>query len=260
MAQYTADIDFIQHDLHDNDWIGVIVNTNDPTFSGRAQVRTLGLMDGISDHHLLWYTPINSTIFAGNGAGSLSVPKVGQFVRVQFNNGDIYAGEYTTIQNIDTDLIQRIKDDYQGTHVLLYDPGEELTVIYQRKSGFQIFYRSSFFQITPDSLVTLSTPNGDSIVQMDTDTINISTKNEVNIAAAAKVSVNADEVQVVGSQATKIGNAPYFHALLAEPFFALLSTMATSLDAKMPATPGVNSGLVEAAKQSITSTNVMIGI
>jgi len=260
MPQYSVDIDFIQNDLHDNDWVGIVINTNDPTFSGRAQIRTLGLMDGIKDEHLPWVTPINSTIFAGNGAGSLSVPKVGQFVRVQFNNGDLYAPEYTTIQNIDTDLIKRIKDDYQGTHVLLYDPGEELTVIYQRKSGFQIFYKSSFFQITPDALVTLSTPNGDSIVQMDTDTINISTKNEVNISAASKVEVTADEVKVNGSQTTKIGPGPYNHALMAEPFWALLSTMATALDAKMPATPGVNVGLVEAAKQSATSTNVMISV
>jgi hypothetical protein len=260
MALYSSDIVFIQHDLHVNDWIGVVINTNDPTFSGRAQVRTLGLMDGIKDEHLPWVTPINSTIFAGDGAGSLSVPKVGQFVRVQFNNGDVYAPEYTTIQNIDSELIQRIKDDYQGTHVLLYDPGEELTVIYQRGSGFQVFYKESFFQITPDTLITLSTPNGDSIVQMDTDMISITTKNEINISAAAKVEVTADEVIVNGSQATKVGPGPYNHAILAEPMWALLSTMATALDAKMPATPGVNVGLVEAAKQSATSTNVMISV
>jgi len=48
--------------------------------------------------------------------------------------------------------------------------------------------------------------------------------------------------------------------MLAEPFWALLSTMATALDGKMPVTPGVNVGLVEAAKQSATSTNVMISV
>jgi len=257
---YTPDIDFIQHDYHDNDWIGVVVNTKDPTFSGRAQVRIFGLLDGIDDHHLPWCVPINSTIFAGDGAGSLSVPKVGQFVRIQFNNGDMYAPEYTTIQNIDTELIQRIKDDYQGTHVLLYDPIEELTIIYQKGSGIQIFYRESYFQITPDAMITLSTPNGDSVVQMDGDVTNITTKNEVHVAAASIAEVTADEVIVNGSQTTKIGPGPYSHAILAEPILALLSTMASSLDVKFPATPGINVGLVEAAKQSITSTNVMISI
>ena len=255
---YTSDINFIEHDLHDNDWLGVVVNIKDPTFSGRAQIRVFGLLDGISDEHLPWAVPINSTIFAGDGAGSISVPKIGQIVRVQFNNGDIYATEYTSIQNIDTELIKRIKDDYEGTHVLAYDPVEELTIIFQKGSGIQIYYKESYFQITPDTLVTLSTPNGDSIIQMNADVINVTTKNEVHVAAASVAEVTADEVIVNGAQATKVGPGPYSHAVLAEPIWALLSTMATALDAKYPATPGANAGLVEAAKQSATSTNVMI--
>ena len=255
---YTSDINFIEHDLHDNDWLGVVVNIKDPTFSGRAQIRVFGLLDGISDEHLPWAVPINSTIFAGDGAGSISVPKIGQIVRVQFNNGDIYATEYTSIQNIDTELIKRIKDDYEGTHVLAYDPIEELTIIFQKGSGIQIYYKESYFQITPDTLVTLSTPNGDSIIQMNADVINVTTKNEVHVAAASVAEVTADEVIVNGAQATKVGPGPYSHAVLAEPIWALLSTMATALDAKYPATPGANAGLVEAAKQSATSTNVMI--
>jgi len=257
---YESDIDFVQHDYHDNDWIGIVMNVDDPTFSGRAQVRVFGLFDGIENQYLPWAVPINSTIFAGNGAGSISIPKIGQFVRIQFNNGDQYAPEYTTIQNVDTQLIQRIKDDYPGTHVLLYDPDEELTVIYQVNSGFQMYLKQSFIQITPDTMITLQTPNGDSIVQMDGDTTNISTKNEVNIAAAARVEVVADEVMVNGSQTTKVGPGPYGHAVKGEPLIALLMTMATALDSKMPATPGVNAGLVEAAKHSILSTNVLISI
>lgn len=257
---FSNDIDFIQHDYHDNDWIGIVVNTKDVTFSGRAQVKVFGLFDGIEDKYLPWAVPIASSIFAGNGAGSISVPKVGQFVRIQFNNGDKYAPEYVAIQNLDTQLIDRIKNDYDGTHVLLYDPDEELTVIYQKQEGFQIYHKESFILISPDTLITLSTPNGDSMVQMDGDITTIATKNEVNISAAAKVEVTADEVVVNGSQATKVGPGPYHKAVGGEPLLALLSTMASALDAKMPATPGVNQGLVEAAKQSILSTNVYISI
>lgn len=257
---YTPEIDFIQHDYHDNDWIGIVTNINDTTFSGRCQVRVLGLWDGIKDEHLPWAVPINSTIFAGDGAGSISVPKIGQFVRVQFNNGDMYAPEYTTIQNIDSELINKIKEDYEGTHVLLYDPTEELTIIFQKESGIQIYFKESFFQITPDSMITLQTPNIDSVIQMEGDITRITTKNEVEIAGAAKVTVEADEVIVKGSQATKIGPGPYRKAVLAEPMWALLQTIATALDAKVPATPGVNAGLVEAAKQAATSTNVMISL
>lgn len=257
---YSSDIDFVQHDLRSSDWIGVVINSNDPTFSGRCQVKVFGLFDGIQNEHLPWATPINSTIFAGNGAGSISIPKPGHFVRIQFNNGDMYAPEYTTIQNIDTDLINRIKDDYQGTHVLLYDPGEELTVIYQKLSGFQIFYKESIISITPDTMITFQTPNMDSIIQMDGDVTNITTKNEVKVVAAANAEVAADEVVINGAQTTKVGAAPYQHAILAEPLWALISTLAAALDSKMPATPGVNVGLVESVKQGATSTNVLIGV
>lgn len=250
--------DFLIKNLRDNDWIATVINNNDPLFSGRCQIRPFRLLDNIPDEDLPWAVPVNSTIFAGDGAGSLSVPKIGQIVRVQFNNGDIYAPEYTTIQNIDTQLIQRIKDDYDGTHVLLYDPDEELNIIYQRNSGIQIFYRDSFIQISPDSMITIQHANQDSLIQLEGDKCNIVTKNEVNISAAAKAQVTADEVIVAGNNATKVGPGPYNHSLLAEPMWGLLSALATALDQKFPATPGVNAGLIESAKQGATSTNVLI--
>lgn len=249
---------FVDRQMRDNDWIGVITNNIDPLFSGRCQVRVFILMDTFDAKDLPWAVPVNSTIFSGNGAGSLSVPKIGQFVRVQFNNGDIYAPEYTTIQNIDSQLIEQIKDDYDGTHVLLYDPDEELNVIYQRGSGFKIFYKESFIQISPDSMITIQHANQESLIQLEGDKCNIVTKNEVNISAAAKVEVTADEVRLAGNQTTKVGPGPYYHSVLGETLMALLSTMATAIDSKFPSTPGVNAGLVETAKASILSTNVLI--
>lgn len=258
--KYEPDIDLIDHNYHDSDWIALVTNINDPTFSGRCQVRVLGLMDNITLDHLPWAVPINSPIFAGDGAGSISIPKVGQFVRIQFNNGDIYAPEYIAIQNIDTELIKKIKDDYPGTHVLLHDPAEELLIIFQPKSGLLIYHKESFIQITPDTLITMSTPNGDSIIQMDNDVINITTKNEVNISGASVVEVNAEEVKIIGSKTTKIGAPPYQHAILGETFWGMMQTLATMVDQKYPQTAGVASGIVEAGKQSATSTNVLIGI
>lgn len=249
---------FFDRDLHDNDWLGIVTNNIDPLFSGRCQIRVLLLHDDFDSKELPWAVPVNSTVFGGNGAGSLSVPKIGQFVRVNFNNGDLYAPEYTTIQNIDTQMIEAIKSDYDGTHVLLYDPDEELNVMYQRNSGFRIFYRESFIQISPDSMITIQHANQESLIQLEGDKCNIVTKNEINISAAAKVEVTADEVKVAGNQTTKVGPGPYYHAVLAEVLFPMLSTLATAIDAKMPATPGVNAGIVEATKQAATSTNVLI--
>jgi len=252
--------DFLKKSLYDEDWIGVVMNNTDPLFSGRCQIRVFRLMDGIDAKELPWSVPINSTLFAGDGAGSLSVPKIGQIVRVQFNSGDIYAPEYTTIQNIDTELIQTIKDDYDGTHVIAFDPDEELSIIYQRNLGIQIYYRGSFMQIAPDSMITIQHANQDSLIQLEGDKCNITTKNEVNIAAGARIELTADEVAITGNTTTKIGAPPYFHGVLSEVLFPLLQVMATSLDAKFPATPGVNTALVEQAKNASTSKNVLIGV
>lgn len=250
--------DFLNKSLSDNDWLGIVTNNIDPFFSGRCQVRIFRLMDDIDSQQLPWAVPINSQIFGSDGAGSLSVPKIGQIIRIQFNNGDIYAPEYTNIQNIDTQLIEKIKDDYDGTHVILYDPDEELSVIYQRESGMQMYYRESFIQISPDSMITIQHANQDSVIQLEGDKCNIVTKNEVNISAAAKVNIEADEVRCAGGQVTKCGPGPYNHSLLAEPMWALLTTLSTSLDMKLPSTPGVNVGIVEASKQAATSQNVLI--
>ena len=245
-------------DLHDNDWIGVVENNKDPLFAGRAQIRVFRLFDMIDSKLLPWAVPINSTIMGGNGAGSLSVPKIGMIVRVQFNNGDINSPEYTTIQNIDSNLIEEIKSDYEGTHVLLYDPDEELNIIFQRERGMMMFYKESFIQISPDNMITIQHSNQDSLIQLEGDKCNIVTKNEVNISAASKITLNADEVVAEGNQTTKLGSGTFNHAVLGETLIALLTTMATALDAKLPATPGVNAGLVNQSKAAILSKNVLI--
>ena len=155
-------------------------------------------------------------------------------------------------------MVQEIADDYEGTHVLLYDPDEDINVIYQRERGLMLFYRDSFLQISPDSMITIQHANQDSMIQLEGDKCNIVTKNEVNVSAASRVTLNADEVVAEGNLTTKLGSGTMSHAVLAEPLWALLSTMATALDAKLPLTPGVNAGLVNQTKASATSKNVLI--
>jgi hypothetical protein len=248
----------VHHDLKDNYFIGVVKDNNDPLFAGRCRIHVFGITDNIPVEHLYWASPLNSTIFAGDGGGSMSVPKMGQVVRVQFNNGELTAPEYFSIQNIDTALIKKIQDDYQGTHVLLWDPDEELYVIFQKNSGFQIYYKESFMQISPDNMITIQHSNLDSVVELKGDTITVASKNKIVISAASQVNITADETIASGNQVTKVGPGPYYHAMLAEVVFPLLTTLATAIDAKMPITPGVNVGLVESAKAAGTSTNVLI--
>lgn len=251
-------LDFNIHDLKDNDWLGVIVNNQDPTFSGRAQVRVFTVMDGIKNEHLPWAVPINSTIYGGDGGGNMSVPKLGQFVRVQFCNGDLYSPEIINLQNLDTTLIETIKEDYQGTHVIAFDPDFGLNIIHQPDSGLLIFYRDSFFQISPDSMVTIQTEDADSLIQLEGDTTRIVTKNEVVVAAASKAEVTADEVVVTGANTTKVGPGPYEDAILSDGLIAMLKSLGTIIDAKYPASPGATNQIIEAQKLAIKSTNVKI--
>lgn len=252
-------IDFNIRDLHDNDWIGIVVYNEDPIFAGRCKINVFGLNDGIPYEHLPWAVPINSTVFGSNGAGSISIPKKGTIVKVQFNNGDRNAPEYSTIQNIDPDLIKKLKEDYIGTHVLLYDSDEELSVIYQKSTGLEIFYKDSFININPDSMITIQHANADSVIQLQGDKCSIVTKNEINISAAARVELNADEVLLNGKQTTKVGpDTKYYRAVNGEILVAVLSALAKQMDLKYPISPGVASSIVDSAKQSLLSQNVLI--
>jgi len=258
MAFNDNEVDFRGPDLDNFGWIGVIVDNKDPLFSGRAKIRVFGLFDNTDPKFIPWATQMSSVVFGSDGGGSLSVPKIGQIVRVGFDNGDMYAMSYICIQNVDNQLIEKIKGDYLNTQVLIYDMDANLSIIYQPASGLQIFYKDSFFQISPDSLITLQTPNNDSVIQMEGDVTRITTKNEVNVAAAAKCTITADEVVVNGKNTTKNGPGPYNHAVAGEPLIALLMSMASIIDSKFSASPGVTTALVQSAKQAILSTNVLI--
>ena len=122
------------------DFLGRVAYNEDPTFSGRCKVQVFGLFDTFEIENIPWFTPQSSTIFSsGNGFGNISIPKVGTIVRVRFPFGNIYSGEYSNIQNIDPALIDEIKDDYQNTHVMLYDSEKDLIVIYQHMIGYKMW-------------------------------------------------------------------------------------------------------------------------
>lgn len=244
--------------LESNDLIGVVVDNNDPTFSGRCRVKVYGVFDNTKNEMIPWATPISSNVFGSSGSGSISVPKIGSLVRVKFNNGDIYAPEYTCIQNLDRELIERIKDDYIGTHVIMYDPDVDISVIYQNKLGFEIYYKGSFVNISPDSMITIQHANGESFIQLEGGTINIGSNEDIRITTSATVEVTADEVKMNGNQTTKVGPGPYAPAVLSDVLWGVMTQLATNIDAKFPSTPGVNTALIKSAMNSGSSTNVLI--
>ena len=240
------------------DYLGVVVDINDPECSGRCKIQVFNIMDNIPKEHLPWASPMGQNmIFASKGQGALSVPKVGHIVRVNFVNGNIYNPEYWAIQQVDTNLINEIKADYPGTHVILYDSDQELSVIFQPNSGFRIYYRGSYIHITPDNMITLNHANNSSIIQLQGETMNIFANNEINIVGNNTVNLKSKVVNVNGTESVNIkGSHPNEQGTNAKALMTLLESMATIIDQKLTVSPSLCAGLVNAAKPSIINTNI----
>lgn len=248
----------LNKDLGNNNWLGVVINNNDPDYSGRCKVRVFSLMDEIEDAYIPWFAPTTGHMFSGSGAGNISIPKIGTLVRVTFSGSDIYAGEYTAIQNIDPELVEEIKNDYQNTHVLLYDSTQELLVIFQPNSGFKIYYRESYIQISPDNMITLQHASNQSVIQISNDKIDISSESEINIVSKI-VNVNSEITNIKSSQNTVIGDGGQeFHAVNGEQLMVLLSSLARNIDAKTPSSPGTNYSLVTSMKPGILNSKITL--
>lgn len=176
---------FLSQALNDKDWMGIIVDNEDPEFEFRCKVRVFGLFDELPIESIPWSFPANQGIFASTngGFGSGSVPKNGTFVKVKFNSGNKYAPEYYAIQNINSVLKSEISGDYLGTHVLAYDEDEDLKIIYQKGAGIKIHLRDSHITINPDTSITIEHSSSESIIELLGNTINVFSTNEVNITA-----------------------------------------------------------------------------
>jgi len=232
----------LNKDFSKLNYIGKVIYNKDPDYTGRCKVRVFGLMDELEDNLVPWFSPMTVSTFSSElGGGNFSVPKVGAFVRVRFANNDIYSGEYTSVQNIDPNIFEGddglSKDDYEGTHVILYDQDQELLVAFQKNSGFTIYYRESKINISPSNIITASTPNNNSIVTMNNDTITVVSKNEVNVTSAAAVNVNSDVINLNGNSVA-VGNGANVPAVNGNALVAVLTSLAEAISMKMPQTPG----------------------
>ena len=263
---------YVSHDdLIGTDWIGEVVDNNDPEFSGRCRVRVYGKFDGtlniddpnsgfsIPDSDLPWAYPAASNIFAGGeskGAGSLSVPKVGSKVKIRFSGGNIYSPEYCAVQDLNQGVIDEVSSSYQNSHVLFFDQDENVKVVYTPARGLEIFHKDSRIVINPDSSITIEHRDSQSIVELVGSNINVTANSTVNITANSKVQAEANECVLNGSSVTKLGPTPVYSGVLAEPLWTFLKIMASAIDAKLPSTPGVLTTQAASFEQLSTSKNV----
>lgn len=249
-----------KNDLAGRNFIGKVVDNNDPEKEGRARIKIFGLFDDIPDDQLPWAFPGGRKMFVGGDGGfaDISIPKIGSFVQVKFNEGDLYSIEYSSIQNINTAVRNEIAETYLNSHVLAYDEDEDLKIFYTPGKGLQIYLKKSKVQINPDSSITIEHADTSSIIELVGPQINITANSAINITANSIIKGESAEVSMNGSSVTKLGPAPTYSAVLAEPLFAFLKALASGVDSKLPATPGIFSSQAASFETLATSKNVKV--
>lgn len=224
------------------DYVGRVIFNEDPTYSGRCKVRVFGVFDDLDEKSIPWLVPQASGVFSSEkGCGSLSVPKVGTIVRVRFPFGNIYSGEYSNIQNVDPALIDEIKDDYQNTHVVLYDSEKELLVLYQPMTGYKMYLAGSLIKIDADGSIQLKHKNNSNVIEVNDNKINIVTTSDggsnangvINISAGATVNITAPTVNV-NSSSISLGKNAAAKAVKGEKLIGVLKQIVTELNTKYP--------------------------
>jgi hypothetical protein len=262
----------ISVNLNHTEWEGTVEDISDPEKQGKCRVRVFGLFDGRTDDDdensdfiiptkdLPWAQPVGSAFFSGKngGAGSMSIPKLGSIVKVRFSGGNVYAPEFFAVQDINKSMAKELESSYENSHVILYDEDEDLKVFYRPDNGFEINFKGSHFTINPDKSITIEHEGTRSIIELTGGNINITANSTVNITSNSKIEAVSSESIVNGRTTTKLGPAPAFSAVLAEPLWAFLTILAAAVDAKMPSTPGVMVSQANTFKELSSSKNVKL--
>lgn len=253
---------FSADDLYGSEWLGEVVDIQDPNKQGRCRVKVFGKMDDLANDEIPWAFPAGSNIFSGGkqGAGSLSIPKIGAKVKIRFSGGNLYAPEYYAVQDVNESLMSEISSSYENAHVFFFDEDEQIKCVYTKENGLKIFHKDSHITINPDSSITIEHKDTKSIVELVGPNINITANSQVKVTANSKVTIEATETHTNGSSTTKLGPAPVMSAVAAEPLWAFLNILAAAVDAKLPSSPGVLTTQAASFQQLSTSKNVKISV
>jgi len=266
--------------LRTGTFVGKVVDNDDPNREGRCRIMVFGVFDleepiydkkdkpirgqvkrtELPVKDIPWAYPRNNNFFAGGegGFGNLSIPKIGTLVSVVFCDGNIYSPEYSTIMNINTDMQSNISNSYLNSHVLGWDQDESLRIYYTPANGIEIYLKESHITINADESITIEHSGSESIIELVGPNINITCNSSINLTSNSLIRAESTEVAMNGSAVTKLGPAPTYSAVLAEPLWAFLKSLAAGLDAKLPSTPGAYSSQAASFEQLSTSKNVKI--
>lgn len=241
------------------EYIGTVIDNKDPNCAARCKVKVAEIMDGLDENFIPWANPGMSGTFAGDGIGSISVPKNGTVVRVKFKNGELKSPEYFGVQKLDKNLINEIKSDYLGSQVLCYDHDNDMSVMYQPNHGIRIYLGGSFYQINPDGMLTINHAGNTATVQLEGKNISISCTGECNVSASDNVNIESKVINLKAQNSTTIKGdpptpSPEF-AVNGNALIEYLMFLAGQVDMKYPLCP-VCAVKLQGVKDSILNQKI----
>lgn len=174
--------DFLNDNLSDTKWKGVVVDVNDPDFEAKVKVRVFGKYDLLEVEDIPWAYPNNfSTGSSANGSGSFSLPKLGSIVEVTFDNGDQYHPIWHSNYKISNELKLRIgnEESYKSAQSAFYDVESNFYLYHTEPNGLVIRTKSD--RVNDDSSEDI--PPANEILFTETDDIILKnlTNNEISI-------------------------------------------------------------------------------
>jgi len=200
-------IKMFNKDIGSREWIGEVIDADDPLRMLRCRVRIFGLLNGVDDDLLPWAFPAHSTGFssANGGFGSFSVPKQGTLLKIRFNGGDIYAPEYFAIQNINETIRNEISEDYENAHVLCFDEDEDLRVLYTQTQGLILKLKDTLINVLNDNSIFITNPNGDIIELTNEGVLSIKTSDNINVESEKDVIIKCEACTVDANAKINLG-------------------------------------------------------
>lgn len=155
-------------------YLGIVVDNKDEKKEGRCRVRVFGKFDNIEDNMLPWAICKNK-----NSRGSLIIPKIGDIVVVEFNNGNIYEPEYYAIEYIEEELKEKW-GDYPDSFSLVYDIDNKIYIYFNKSNRLIIKYNNCELNI--DSKDTLHIKNNKNEIHIDGEgNIDIKSNGEIKV-------------------------------------------------------------------------------
>ena len=224
--EYTTD------NLKDSDWLGEVVDIEDPKELGRVRVKVFGKFDDLETELIPWARPSNNmTSSSSSGGGSFSTPKIGSVVNVNFDNGNLYSPEFTYIQKISDELKEEISgSNYENAQSLLYDTEIEggLKIFYTEERGLVIKFADTMVNLATDKTITITNkaddgysnsgnsividPDGNLQIDMDTDAI-INLGGKAKITASSEIHLDCNTVNLGPSALESVIKGNTFQAL-----------------------------------------------